>query len=182
MTNMRGWPATWPAMLAKACPTGPLTLPIITSGMASVYCPSAARTVASPVASQICSVIVVPLALIEGSIASRAVTWKPAILRLSGVAGASAARHDRRRAPSTCTHREGNPVTDNPTRSSLRLCVAIVAAASLGAATSAHAGCPRARSQNSDVATTITFVRSFGRISRHLLEGLLRKRQELWRS
>nr|WP_232365836.1 hypothetical protein [Methylocystis silviterrae] len=57
---------------------------------------------------------------------------------------------------------KGNPVTDNPTRSSLRLCVAIVAVASLGAATSAHAGCPRARSQNSDVATTITFVNQSG--------------------
>ena len=31
----------------------PLTLPIITSGIASVYCPSAASTVASPVANQI---------------------------------------------------------------------------------------------------------------------------------
>lgn len=56
---------------------------------------------------------------------------------------------------------KGNPVTDTSTRS-LRLCVALVAAASVGAATSAHAGCPRARSQNSDVATTITFVNQSG--------------------
>ena len=45
---------------AKAWPTGPFTLPIKTSGMASVYCPSAAKTVASPVASQICSLMIVP--------------------------------------------------------------------------------------------------------------------------
>jgi hypothetical protein len=40
-----------------------LTFPIITSGIASVYCPSAASTVASPVANQI-SLIFCPLAFV----------------------------------------------------------------------------------------------------------------------
>ena len=42
-----------PIIDAKAVPTGPFTEPMTTSGMASVTCPSFARTVASPARNQI---------------------------------------------------------------------------------------------------------------------------------
>ncbi|MGD9543255.1 MAG: hypothetical protein AB7F41_05390 [Methylocystis sp.] len=53
-------------------------------------------------------------------------------------------------------------MTNHRNRSSYLLRVACAAAASVGAASLADAGCPKARSQNSDVATTITFVNQSG--------------------
>lgn len=53
-------------------------------------------------------------------------------------------------------------MTNHRIGSSLLLCVAFAAVASVGAASVAYAGCPKARSQNSDVATTITFINQSG--------------------